>query len=79
MNKPILFKIGDLVKSQLYVGVGIVLDIIYPEALYSKDDDRSMDEPIAQVYWIFPDPIAGEDGWEHGMDYVYLGTLSHID
>lgn len=57
--------------------MGIILDIIYPDNIYDEKDVRSLDEPIAQVYWIFPDPIVGEQGWENGMDYVYLGTLTH--
>jgi len=30
---------------------------------------------MAEVYWIFPDPIVGSDGYENGKDYEYLAQL----
>ena len=68
-------KIGDLVKSCLHVGVGIVTDIIYPEQVNSPAlETRYLDEAMAEVYWIFPDPIEGI-GWKNGLDYDYLAQL----
>jgi hypothetical protein len=72
-------KIGDLVKSALHVGVGLILDIIHPEEVNSpSEEDRFLDEPIAEVYWIFPNPVSGSDGWQNGNDYDYLAQLEVI-
>ena len=72
-------KIGDLVKSTLHVGVGLILDIIHPEEVNNPNDEtRYLDESIAEVYWIFPDPIDGRRGWENGKDYEYLAQLTVI-
>ena len=72
-------KIGDLVKSTLHVGVGLILDIIHPEEVNNpSEEDRFLDEPIAEVYWAFPDPIDGRRGWENGKDYEYLAQLTVI-
>ena len=69
-------EIGDLVKSQLHVGIGIVLDIIHPEEVNNPaHETRFLDESMAEVYWIFPDPIVGSDGYENGKDYEYLAQL----
>ena len=73
MNKQI--KIGDLVSSYLHVGIGIVLDIIHPEEVNNPAGLVRLDEPTAEVYWIFPDPVAGSGGWENGKDYEYLAQL----
>ena len=68
-------KIGDLVKSTLHVGVGLILDIIHPEEVNSPaKETRFLDETVAEVYWVFPDPIEGE-GWQNGTDYDYLAQL----
>ena len=72
-------RIGDLVKSALHVGVGLILDIIHPEEVNNpSEEDRFLDEPIAEVYWTFPDPIDGRRGWEDGKDYEYLAQLTVI-
>jgi len=72
-------KIGDLVKSTLHVGVGLILDIIHPEEVNNpSEEDRFLDEPIAEVYWIFPNPVSGSDGWQNGNDYDYLAQLEVI-
>jgi len=72
-------RIGDLVKSALHVGVGLILDIIHPEEVNNpSEEDRFLDEPIAEVYWTFPDPIDGRRGWENGKDYEYLAQLTVI-
>jgi len=69
-------KIGDLVKSQLHVGIGIVVDIIHPEEVNSPaQETRLLDESVAEIYWTFPDPIDGRRGWENGKDYEYLAQL----
>ena len=74
MGKDI--EIGDLVESQLHVGIGIVIDIIHPEEVNNPGlDTRFLDESIAEVYWVFPDPFDGEDGWQNGNDYDYLAQL----
>lgn len=74
MNKQI--EIGDLVKSILHVGIGIVLDIIHPEEVNSPAaKTRFLDESMAEIHWTFPDPIAGSDGFENGKDYAYLAQL----
>ena len=74
MDKGI--KIGDLVKSQLHVGIGIVVDIIHPEEVNSPaQETRLLDESVAEIYWTFPDPIDGRRGWENGKDYEYLAQL----
>ena len=72
-------RIGDLVKSALHVGVGLILDIIHPEEVNNpSEEDRFLDEPIAEVYWIFPNPVSGSDGWQNGNDYDYLAQLEVI-
>ena len=73
MNDSI--KIGDLVKSQLHVGIGLVLDVIHPEEVNSPaSETQFLDESIAEIYWIFPNAIEGI-GWENGRDYDYLAQL----
>ena len=77
MNDSI--KIGDLVKSQLHVGIGLVLDVIHPEEVNSPASEAQfLDESIAEIYWTFPDPIVGRRGWENGKDYEYLAQLTVI-
>ena len=74
MDKTI--KVGDLVSSYLHVGIGIVLDIIHPEEVNNPaHETKFLDDPMAEVYWVFPDPIAGSRGWENGKDYEYLAQL----
>jgi 3'-phosphoadenosine 5'-phosphosulfate (PAPS) 3'-phosphatase len=69
-------EIGDLVKSLLHVGIGIVLDIIHPEEVNNPaNETRFLDESMAEVYWVFPDPIDGTDGYQNGKDYEYLAQL----
>ena len=68
-------KIGDLVKSQLHVGIGLVLDIIHPEEVNNPAEEaKFLDESMAEIYWIFPNAIEGV-GWENGRDYDYLSQL----
>ena len=77
MDKQI--KIGDLVKSKLHVGVGLVVDVIHPEEVNNPAEEaRYLDESIAEVYWIFPNPVSGSDGWQNGNDYDYLAQLDVI-
>ena len=77
MNDSI--KIGDLVKSTLHVGVGLILDIIHPEEVNNPTEEtRFLDESIAEVYWIFPNPVSGSGGWQNGNDYDYLAQLEVI-
>ena len=74
MDKQI--EIGDLVKSSQHVGIGLVLDIIHPDEVNNPAlDTRYLDEPIAEIYWVFPDPVDGQDGWQNGNDYDYLAQL----
>jgi len=69
-------KIGDLVKSTLHVGIGLVVDIIHPEEVNNPSAGaRFLDESIAEVYWVFPDPIEGTDGYQNGRDHEYLAQL----
>ena len=71
-----LIKIGDLVKSCLHVGIGIVTDIIYPEQVNDPANDKKvLDEATAEVYWVFPEPMEGSPGWQNGKDYDYLAQL----
>ena len=71
--------IGDLVESQLHVGIGIVIDIIHPEEVNNPaHETRYLDESMAEIYWTFPDPIDGRRGWENGKDYEYLAQLTVI-
>ena len=73
-----LIKIGDLVKSQLHVGIGLVLDIIHPEEVNNPASEAQfLDESIAEIYWIFPNALEGV-GWENGRDYDYLTQLTVI-
>ena len=70
-------KIGDLVKSNYHVGLGIILDIIDT----GRDvplDYRYKKEPMVMIYWFFPDPIEG-DGWENGIDYEYVARVYLVD
>ena len=63
-------------KSQLHVGIGIVVDIIHPEEVNSPaQETRLLDESVAEIYWTFPDPIDGRRGWQNGNDYDYLAQL----
>ena len=74
MSKDI--EIGDLVSSLFHVGMGIVLDIVHPEEVNNPASNRRvMAQPMAEVYWVFPKPIQGDDGWENGKDYAYLSQL----
>ena len=74
MGKDI--EIGDLVESQLHVGIGIVIDIVHPEEVNNPaQETRYLDESMAEIYWTFPDPIVGSPGWENGKDYEYLAQL----
>ena len=74
MDKQI--EIGDLVKSIIHVGIGIVTDIIYPEQVNNPASDRKLlDETTAEIYWVFPEPMEGSDGWQNGKDYDYLAQL----
>ena len=74
MDKQI--EIGDLVKSTIHVGIGIVTDVIYPEQVNDPSADRqSLDEATAEVYWVFPEPMEGSHGWKNGNDYDYLSQL----
>ncbi len=76
MDKDI--EIGDLVKSCLHVGIGIVTDIIYPAQVNDPaSDKRLLDEATAEIYWIFPEPMIGP-GWQNGKDYDYLAQLRVI-
>ena len=74
MDKDI--EIGDLVKSTIHVGIGIVIDIIYPEQVNDPSTVKQLlDEPTAEIYWVFPEPMEGSDGWKNGKDYDYLAQL----
>jgi len=68
-------EIGDLVKSTLHVGIGIVTDIILPEEVNSPGSDERLDASTAEVYWVFPEPMEGSNGWKNGNDYDYLAQL----
>jgi hypothetical protein len=69
-------EIGDLVKSIIHVGIGIVTDIIYPEQVNDPSADKQLlDEATAEIYWVFPEPMEGSDGWKNGKDYDYLAQL----
>ena len=70
MNKDV--KIGDLVKSTIHVGIGIVIDIVYPEEVRGK---MLLDAAMAEIYWVFPEPMEGAVGWKNGSDYDYLVQL----
>ena len=77
MDKDI--EVGDLVKSCLHVGIGIVTDIIYPAQVNDPaSDKRLLDEATAEIYWIFPEPMEGSPGWQSGKDYDYLAQLRVI-
>ena len=77
MDKDI--EVGDLVKSTIHVGIGIVTDIIYPEQVNDPASDRKLlDEATAEVYWVFPAPMEGSPGWQNGKDYDYLAQLAVI-
>ena len=77
MDKQI--EIGDLVKSTIHVGIGIVIDIIYPEQVNDPSADKQLlDEVTAEVYWVFPEPMEGSRGWKNGKDYEYLAQLTVI-
>jgi hypothetical protein len=71
-------KIGDLVKSNYHVGLGIILDIITTDRDAPMIDYRYKKEPMVVVYWFFPDPIEG-DGWENGIDYEYVARVYLVD
>ena len=74
MDKDI--EIGDLVKSCLHVGIGIVTDIIYHDEVNDPRSDRKLlDEASAEVYWVFPEPMGDGPGWQNGKDYDYLAQL----
>lgn len=75
MDKNI--KIGDLVKSTYHVGIGIVLDVIEAGQMAPIDHQYER-EPMAKIYWFFPDPTEG-DGWKNGLDYDYLTRLVVIN
>tara|TARA_R110001583_G_scaffold121954_2_gene273150 strand:+ start:4339 stop:4584 length:246 start_codon:yes stop_codon:yes gene_type:complete len=72
-------EIGDLVKSAIHVGIGIVTDIIHPEQVNDPSADKQLlDETTAEIYWVFPEPMEGADGWKNGSDYDYLAQLEVI-
>ena len=73
MNKDI--KIGDLVRSKMHIGIGIVIDIIYPEKVRGK---MLLDAVMAEIYWVFPDPMPGSGWWQNGNDYDYLSQITVI-
>ena len=76
MDKQI--EIGDLVKSAVHVGIGIIIDIIYPEQVNNPiSGQKLLDEPTAEIYWTFPEPMVGP-GWQNGNDYDYLSQLTVI-
>ena len=71
-------KIGDLVKSTYHVGIGIILNVLSPEQKVPIDY-RYEHEPMVMIYWFFPDPIEGTEGWENGIDYEYVARIYLVD
>ena len=67
-------EVGDLVKSTHHVGLGVILEMVPREEELPQWIHRYNYEPMAMVYWWFPNPLKGK-GYQDGIDYEYVARL----
>ena len=71
------FEKGELVKSTWHVGIGVILEIIPREDEMPAYLRKHNYDPMALVYWWFPEPLEGE-GFQDGVDYEDLVRLKKV-